>query len=256
MHIEELVKIGLAETEARTYLALLELGSGTVTSITHRADITRTLGYHSLDRLVELGLIEQKNNSNPIEFHVKHPHTLIEYAEKQKTMWNNRINDAQILLPKLESSYTMLGHPFLSNRVGTEAVFNLYRTLYTNNNSILSLFNPSNADQKTITDLCEIKTSSDNQQNSCCIFDTFENRQAISQLSSHPAFQWLEAPEVHTDVYKTIEILISNDTMYTLTDKNGELCIDIITHGATVHGMYTLLYTLINTKQGVSHETK
>lgn len=241
----ELISLGLTETEARTYVALLELGTETVTTITHRADITRTLGYHSLDRLVELGLIEQKNNSNPIQFHVKHPRHLIEYVEKQKAMWNNRMNDAQILLPKLESSYTMLEHPFLSNRVGSEAVFDLYRTLYTNQVSLLSLFNPSSVDQKILKEFCDIKLATPSKTSTCCVFDTPENRQSVSQLTETPEFHWIQAPKVHTDVYKHIETIITEDTFYTISNKDGELCADIITHQATVQGMYTLLYTFI-----------
>ena len=245
MQIEELVKIGLAETEAHTYLALLELGSGTVTSITHRAGITRTLGYHSLDRLVELDLIEQKMNSQPAEFHVKHPRKLIEYAERQKTMWSNRINDAENLLPKLESSYTMLGRPFLSNRIGKEAVLDLYRTLYTNKNTLISLLHPSSLDIQTLTAFFEAKSQSDNTSNISCIFDTTENRLALETLSVAPTIQWVIAPKVHTVVYKSIEIIVSEDTLYTISDKEGEFCADIITHQATVSSMYTLLYTLI-----------
>ncbi len=245
MQIEELVKIGLAETEAKTYLALLELGSGTVTSITHRASITRTLGYHSLDQLIAFDLVEQKKNSQPAEFHVKHPRKLIEYAERQKTMWSNRINDAENLLPKLESSYTMLGRPFLSNRVGEEAVLDLYRILYTNKNTLISLLCPTILGRDTLIAFFEAKSQSENPSNICCIFDTPENRQALEGLSGVSTIQWIIPSKVHTAVYKSAEIIVSEDTIYTINNKEGELCADSITHEATVSSMYTLLYTLI-----------
>jgi YD repeat-containing protein len=245
MQIEELVKIGLAETEAKTYLALLELGSGTVTSITHRAGITRTLGYHSLDQLIAFDLVEQKKNSQPAKFHVKHPRKLIEYAERQKNMWNSRVNDAENLLPKLESSYTMLGRPFLSNRIGKEAVLDLYRILYTNKNTLISLLSPSNLDRQTLIDTFQAKSQSNNPSNICCIFDTPENRQALEGLSGLPVIQWIIGSKVHTDVYKSVEIIVSEDTLYTISNKEGELCANSITHEATVSSMYTLLYTLI-----------
>lgn len=245
MQIEELVKIGLAETEAKTYLALLELGSGTVTSITHRAGITRTLGYHSLDQLIELDLIEQIKNSQPAEFHVKHPRKLIEYAERQKNMWNNRINDAENLLPKLESSYTMLGRPFLSNRIGKEAVLDLYRTLYTNKNTVISLLNPTSIDPDMLIELFEAKSQSENSVNKCCVFDSLENRQALKGLPITPDVHWIIASKVHADVYKSTEIIVSEDTLYTISNKEGELYADTITHQATAGSMYTLLYTLI-----------
>ncbi len=244
MQIEELVKIGLAETEAKTYLALLELGSGTVTSITHRAGITRTLGYHSLDQLIAFDLVEQKKNSQPAEFHVKHPRKLIEYAERQKNMWNNRINDAENLLPKLESSYTMLGRPFLSNRVGKEAVLDLYRTLYTNNNTLISLLSPTTLDRQTLVDFFQVKSQSNRLSNICCVFDTPENRQALKDLPAVPSVRWIIPSKVHTDVYKSVEIIVSEDTIYTISNKEEELYVDTITHAATVSSMYTLLYTL------------
>lgn len=241
----ELISLGLSETEARTYLALLELGSGTVTTITHRADITRTLGYHSLNRLVELELIEQKNNSNPIQFHVKHPKKIIEYVEKQKNMWNNRVNAAQTLLPKLESLYTMLGRPFLSNRVGEQAVLDLYRILYTSENTIVSILNPGLVSIEVLNALLEIKKSSD-QKSTTCVLNTPENSRLLYTFSlNQDKLQWLEPQTIPFD-QKAGEILIVGDTLYTITEKEGELYIESITHDATARGMYTLLYTLIN----------
>ncbi len=251
----ELISLGFTETEARTYFALLELGSGTVTTITHRADITRTLGYHSLNRLVEFGLIEQKNNSNPIQFHVKHPKKIIDYVEKQKQMWGGRIIQAQTLLPKLESLYTMLGRPYLSNRIGKEEVFDLYRILYTSNNSVLSILNPSLVNTEILNVLLENKKSG-GKDNVTCIFDTPENRLLIA---THESKDW----KIHwVNTYnlpfgqKAVEIVIAGDTLYTITEKEGELCVEGITHESTVNGMYTLLYTLITKGAVVSHETK
>lgn len=246
IEVNELKALGLSETEAKTYLALLELGSGTVTSITHRAGITRTLGYHSLDHLIELGLIEQKNNSHPVEFHVKHPKKIFEYLEKEKTVWINRIEHAKNLLPKLESSYTMLQHPFLSQRIGKESVLELYRTLYTNSTLTISLLNPTLADPEILRALLTIKSHLNTKNSICCVFDTPEARNTLSTISDHSLFRWIPVSNVHIDVYKSIETIVTYDTLYTMSDKNGELYMDNITHEATVKGMYTLLYTIIN----------
>ncbi len=245
IEVNELKALGISETEAKTYLALLELGSGSVASITHRAEITRTLGYHSLNRLSELGLIEQKSNTHPAEFHVKHPKKIFEYLEKEKSVWIARLEHAKNLLPKLESSYTMLQHPFLSQRIGKDEVLELYRTLYTNNASLFSLFNPTFSDIELLGELCEIKTTKHTDTQFCCVYDTPEARQAVSTIHHQSLFHWITASNVHIDVYKSIETIVANDTLYTLSAKNGELYMDCITHEATVSGMYRLLYTLI-----------
>ncbi|GEM_PF-3566804 len=245
IEVNELIALGLSETDAKTYLALLELGQGSVSSITHRAGITRTLGYHSLDHLIELGLIEQKNNSHPAEFHVKHPKKIFEYLEKEKSIWNTRLEHAKNLLPKLESSYTMLQHPFLSQRIGKSQVLDLYRILYTNNISVISLLNPTLTDPKTLQELLTIKSQHRTDAQTCCVFDIPDTHQALSIAPDHSLFRWIPTTNVHIDVYKSIEIIITSDTLYTLSTKNGELHIDCITHEATVRGMYTLLYTII-----------
>ncbi len=246
VEVSELKALGLSETEAKTYLALLELGSGSVASITHRAEITRTLGYHSLDRLIELGLVGQKSNTHPAEFHVKHPKKIFDYLEKEKTTWITRIEYARNLLPKLESSYTMLQHPFLSQHIGKDRVLELYRTLYTNNTSLISLFNPTFSDPELLGELSEIKTIGYKDTHFCCVFDTPEARQAVSTIQNQMLFHWINTSNVHIDVYKSIETIVANDTLYTLSTKNGELYMDCITHEATVSGMYRLLYTLIH----------
>jgi YD repeat-containing protein len=246
MQIDELVKIGLAETEAKTYIALLELGSGTVTSITHRAGITRTLGYHSLDQLIEFDLVEQKKNSQPAEFHVKHPKHLVAYVEKQRQIWADRVVTTKMLLPKLTSSYTSLGQPFISNHLGTAEVLDLYRTLYTNYPSTLSLFNASTIEPHILKEFLGVKSSFSSKSHICCVFDTPENRSVLANAPDNITFRWISLPNVHIDVYKTAEMMLIDDTFYTIHTKNDELYCDTITHHATVQGMYTLLYTFIS----------
>src|SRR3989338_2411851 len=54
--IQRLITGGLSENEAKIYLALLELGKGTVSEITRKANLNRTTGYDVLDGLVAKNL--------------------------------------------------------------------------------------------------------------------------------------------------------------------------------------------------------
>ena len=51
-----LQSLGFSEKEATVYVALLELGRGTVTEIARRAGINRTTGYDILDSLAGKGV--------------------------------------------------------------------------------------------------------------------------------------------------------------------------------------------------------
>jgi len=56
MHLEEdLVSLGLKKTEAKVYLALLELGVGTVSVVAKKAGLNRTSTYDVIQPLVGKG---------------------------------------------------------------------------------------------------------------------------------------------------------------------------------------------------------
>ena len=49
--------LGFSTKEATVYVALLELGTGTVTQIARKAGINRTTGYDILDSLAAKGIV-------------------------------------------------------------------------------------------------------------------------------------------------------------------------------------------------------
>ena len=54
---ECLEKFGLSEKESKTYLACLELGDSTASSISIKSNLPRTLVYDILERLINMGLV-------------------------------------------------------------------------------------------------------------------------------------------------------------------------------------------------------
>ena len=58
--------IGFSEKEVLVYLALLELGKGTVTVISKKAGINRPTGYHVLSSLEAKALVKASGNKNTL----------------------------------------------------------------------------------------------------------------------------------------------------------------------------------------------
>jgi len=86
--------IGLSEKEVAVYLALLELGSGTVSKISRYAGINRTTGYDILDSLANKGLANISGNK-PIRSAIK--------AEEQ---WKNKKTAPVLIIDAGETTNT------------------------------------------------------------------------------------------------------------------------------------------------------
>jgi len=108
MDKEALLKnIGLDEKEAKTYLAVLELGSSTIKPISVRANIKRTSIYNFIDHLVELGLISKSIINGRTHYKALSPEKLLE-LEKLKvkmvqesmpeflSIYNDKVNKPKI----------------------------------------------------------------------------------------------------------------------------------------------------------------
>jgi len=69
--IENILKeIGLTEGEIKIYLALLELGSSSITSIIKRSGISGSKAYEVLDRLAKKGLVNFIIKNNILIFNI------------------------------------------------------------------------------------------------------------------------------------------------------------------------------------------
>ena len=72
--IEKQLKIiGLSDNEIVMYVALLELGKGTVSQISRKAFLNRTTGYDVLDRLVSKNLISISGKEPKQEYVAESP---------------------------------------------------------------------------------------------------------------------------------------------------------------------------------------
>src|ERR1044072_8720433 len=85
-----LEKIGLTDKEARTYLAILELGSTTVKPIAERAGLQRTSIYNFINNLISQGLVTQASVRGRRHYQAVTPTRILEIQrEKTKLLEEN-----------------------------------------------------------------------------------------------------------------------------------------------------------------------
>lgn len=84
MNIEELQEFGLSNTEAKIYLALLELGKSKAGEITKKSNVNRTNVYDALERLIEKGLVSYVSENNKKVFEAVNPQRLAEILKNKQ----------------------------------------------------------------------------------------------------------------------------------------------------------------------------
>ena len=91
--IQSLLNLGLNEKEAKTYLACLELGSGTIQEIAQKAGVKRSSIYNFIDKLIEMSLISKTQKHNRYYFLAESPEILKKIQQKNQTLLNKNVPD-------------------------------------------------------------------------------------------------------------------------------------------------------------------
>ena len=98
MDLKTLQEAGLTNTEAKIYLALLDLGSALAGEITKKSGLNRTIVYYSLEKLIEKGLVSYVTEANRKVFQPVNPKRLMEILqEKEKNI--------QKIMPELRARF-------------------------------------------------------------------------------------------------------------------------------------------------------
>jgi sugar-specific transcriptional regulator TrmB len=137
-----LEKLGLDIYEARVYLALLELGPSLVTKISQKADINRTTSYDILQRLLKYGLIRKASGEGAKQkYSAEPPEKLVKFLDKRKSLYEDRIEEAKVLLPQLKLLYKTKARPVIKFFEGVEGVKEIYEETLKSKEEILSCIN-------------------------------------------------------------------------------------------------------------------
>lgn len=120
MVLQQLIKAGLGEREAKVYLAILELGEATIAQITKKSQIKRSTVYDMLEILKEKRLINQSRHKTRPVFFAENPQKMIDSLEERK-------KGLQEAMPQLISLMNLLEKkPRISYFEGTESVKEIF----------------------------------------------------------------------------------------------------------------------------------
>jgi len=120
MDTQILQEIGLSNTEAKVYLALLELGSALAGEITKKSEVNRTNVYDALERLIEKGLVTYVISANRKVFEPVNPEMLREILKDKQEKLSSVINELQL---KYKTSRSKEEATIFKGKKGIKSIF-------------------------------------------------------------------------------------------------------------------------------------
>jgi len=140
--LEQLKHLGLQINEARVYLALLELGQGSVTQISRRAKLNRTTGYDVLERLGLYGLVHRSISGKRKRVYIaESPARLKQFLHRKKKQIERNLEEIDTVLPELQSLHKTELKPTIKVAEGRKAMEELYFNLLDSKSTIYSILN-------------------------------------------------------------------------------------------------------------------
>ena len=103
MHTKKLQSLGLNETEAKAYLALLKLGGATVGELSRETGVARTTLYYSIEELKQKGFVFEKLIDKKRRLVPRSPGFLEKKAQHQVKEAQNIADSISNLIPSLKA---------------------------------------------------------------------------------------------------------------------------------------------------------
>ncbi|MFH1456962.1 MAG: helix-turn-helix domain-containing protein [Patescibacteria group bacterium] len=125
--LEKIESLGLQHNEALVYLALLELGRGTVSQISKVAHLNRTTGYDILERLSLYGIANRLVSGKKKIYITEPPSRLKTYLQTKKNIAERNLEKVDDFLPDLQSLYKTDLKPSIKFFEGFEGIDNIYK---------------------------------------------------------------------------------------------------------------------------------
>lgn len=127
---------GFSEKEVDVYIALLELGKGTVSEISRKAGINRTTGYDILSSLATKGIVSVSGKEPKQEYVAESPTSITEYLKKLASETAEHIKKSEELVPELEVMHSLKNRPKIRFYEGKEGVQHAYEDTLTSSEPI------------------------------------------------------------------------------------------------------------------------
>ena len=101
MDIPELERTGLLKNDRKVYLALIEIGSVTVSTLVKKTGLHRSYVYDILDKLIDLGLVSFIVKNNKKFFNAENPERIIKIVENREEEVDKDREEISKILPQL-----------------------------------------------------------------------------------------------------------------------------------------------------------
>jgi len=241
MHEDTLTEMGLSQNEAKVYLAMVELGSTSISEISKQSKIHRTNIYDAVQRLKAKGLVCTTKKGGRLLYEASDPEKLLNYWKEKETKLLEVI--PQLKLHRMLSgsdSEAMIYEGVVANRRLLEGFLKCKDDILgygypKDNTSISGLWWISNFHKQRIK----------NKQKMLHIYN--ENaRERIKLLNSMP---YTEAKYLPKEFNSPVSIETCGDEVL-ITDWNGAVVSILIRNksiAATFKNYFKLLYSLAKT---------
>lgn len=128
--------IGFSDNEVSTYIALLELGRGTVSQISRKATLNRTTGYDVLNRLVAKKLISISGKEPKQEYVAESPDQIDYLISNELEKRQEELAQAKKVIPELKSIHNVAGRPQIRFYEGVDGLKQVYEDTLTSHEPI------------------------------------------------------------------------------------------------------------------------
>ena len=131
-----LQSFGFSEKESDVYIALLELGKGTVSKISLNAGINRTTGYDILNSLVSKEVVSISGKEPKQEYAAESPDSITAYLKRVADQTAIHIKKSEELIPEFDLLYAKKNRPKIRFYEGTDGLKNVYEDTLTSSEEI------------------------------------------------------------------------------------------------------------------------
>jgi HTH-type transcriptional regulator, sugar sensing transcriptional regulator len=131
MYEEQLIQLGLSKDQAKIYEILLKNGELQASAIKRHVEISRPLVYKVLGELLNLGLVEKKEDlGKTATFSPAHPSKLQELVENKKKEVDKSADILDSVINNIASDYNLIsGKPGIRFFSGIEGIKKIYQDI-------------------------------------------------------------------------------------------------------------------------------
>ncbi len=131
-----LQEFGFTNKETSVYLALLELGKGTVSAVARKANIQRTTCYTILDSLINKKVVIISGKEPKQEYVAESPDMIVEMLKQEVSSSQEQLKNAEKLVPQLKSIHNVGNRPKVKFYEGKDGLKEVYEDTLTSHEPI------------------------------------------------------------------------------------------------------------------------